>query len=200
MMYNKKGFTLVEIAIVIVLIGLFFVITSSMTKDSRTPITKAERLANHIYDITRTTRNNILIGRWTYTGGTLVTVSERTVFISNTWIITRYFHDISNSGTESSLIFPFFDNDKSYRISNIAISSWGIINGVVPLWDNSGMTSASIIMNPSLDNNISIVTVPVASIPNIRTLKITAEYLWFEQSVVIDRVTGAIETRRSNQD
>jgi hypothetical protein len=62
------------------------------------------------------------------------------------------------------------------------------------------MTSASIIMNPSLDNNISIVTVPVASIPNIRTLKITAEYLWFEQSVVIDRVTGAIETRRSNQD
>lgn len=187
-------------AVVILLIGLFFVIISTMTKDTRTYITKAERLANNIYDITRTARNNILIGRWAYSWSALVTVSERTVIISNTGITSRYFNNATSSGTEVSLLFPFFDNDKSYRISNIAVSSWGIINGVVPLWDNSGMTIASIIMNPSLDNNINIVTVPAATISNIRTLKITAEYLWFEQSVVIDRVTGAIEIRRSNQD
>ena len=199
MFHMKKGFTLLEKMVVITLIGLFFVITSSLTKDTRSYQTNAERLANTVYDAIRGARNNILIGRWTLSWTSLITVTERTVMISNTWITTKYFHDITSSGTESTKLFPFFDKDKSYRISNIAISSWGIINGVVPLWDNSGMTLVSIIMNASSDT-ITMTTIPAPSIANIRTLKITAEYLWFEQSVVIDRVTGAIEMRKSTQD
>lgn len=63
MFHMKKGFTLLEMMVVITLIGLFFVITSSLTKDTRSYQTNAERLANTVYDAIRGARNNILIGR-----------------------------------------------------------------------------------------------------------------------------------------
>ena len=63
MIYTKKGFTLFEIIIVLVLIGLFFVMTSYMTRDPRINQTRTERLVNTVYDQIRTARNNMIIGR-----------------------------------------------------------------------------------------------------------------------------------------
>jgi prepilin-type N-terminal cleavage/methylation domain-containing protein len=63
MIYNKKGFTLFEMIIVLALIGLFFVMTSYMTRDPRINQTRTERLVNTVYDQIRTARNNMIIGR-----------------------------------------------------------------------------------------------------------------------------------------
>jgi prepilin-type N-terminal cleavage/methylation domain-containing protein len=63
MFYTKKGFTLFEIMIVLALIGLFFVMTSYMTRDPRINQTRTERLVNTVYDQIRTARNNMIIGR-----------------------------------------------------------------------------------------------------------------------------------------
>jgi prepilin-type N-terminal cleavage/methylation domain-containing protein len=63
MIHSKKGFTLFELMIVLALIGAFFAITMSMNKDARTYQLSAERLANAIYDIVRTARSNMMIGR-----------------------------------------------------------------------------------------------------------------------------------------
>lgn len=63
MIHTKKGFTLIEMMIVLALIGLFFTMMSYMTRDVRTYQTSADRLANSIYDTIRTARNNMIIGR-----------------------------------------------------------------------------------------------------------------------------------------
>lgn len=63
MIHTKKGFTLFELMIVIALIGIFFMMTSYMSQDVRIYQTKAERLSNVIYDVIRTARNNMIIGR-----------------------------------------------------------------------------------------------------------------------------------------
>ena len=63
MIHNNKGFTLLEMMIVLALIGLFFVMTSYMTSDPRINQTRTERLANTVYDQMRTARNNMIIGR-----------------------------------------------------------------------------------------------------------------------------------------
>jgi prepilin-type N-terminal cleavage/methylation domain-containing protein len=59
----KKGFTLVELLVVIALIGLSLVATTYLSKDSRIYQVNAERLANNIYDTMRQARNNMIIGR-----------------------------------------------------------------------------------------------------------------------------------------
>ncbi len=63
MFHSKKGFTLFEMMIVLALIGLFFVMTSYMTRDVRINQTRAEKLANAVYDQIRSARNNMIIGR-----------------------------------------------------------------------------------------------------------------------------------------
>ncbi len=63
MLHNKKGFTLLEMTVVLALIGLFFVMTSYMTRDPRINQTRTERLTNTVYDQIRTARNNMIIGR-----------------------------------------------------------------------------------------------------------------------------------------
>lgn len=198
---KKTGFTLIELLVVIALIWLMYVVTSSFTKDSRIYQTNAERLANGIYDAVRLARNNMIIGRWVFTGGTLVVANQRTIAISNQWLRVIYQDVNSNTGTEASLLRPFFEGDNVYQIINIAVSSGWVNTGVVPVWDQTGVTSANVIMNPNSDITIDAIKwwtpIPASS---IRTIKITSGYMWMEQSVVIDRVTGTIEVKKSTED
>ena len=199
MIHTKKGFTLFELMIVIALIGGFFVMTSYMTQDVRIYQNKAERLANGIYDTIRTARNNMIIGRWVFSWATMVVTTQRAITITNTGIITSYTYNTTSTGTEVSLVVPFFDNDLKYAITEIAVSSGGISAGVVPSWDQTGATSVTITISPNSDIAISVSPVPSPAV-TIRTLKVTAGYAGFEQSVIIDRVTGTVETRKSSQD
>jgi type II secretory pathway pseudopilin PulG len=105
---KKTGFTLIEILVVIALIWLMYAATSSFTKDSRIYQTNAERLANGVYDAVRLARNNMIIGRGVFTGGTLLVVNQRTIALSNQWLRVIYQDVNNNTGTEVSLLRPFF--------------------------------------------------------------------------------------------
>lgn len=182
--------------VVIALIGLFLAMTSYMTQDVRIYQTRAERLANSIYDTVRTARNNMIIGRWVFSWGTLVVTTQRTLDITSTGILTNYTYNTTSTGTESRLVSPFFDNDPLYKITNIAASSGAIVAWALN-WDSSGtITRASVTIAPNSD--ITISTIPAS--PSIRMLKITAGYGNFEQSVIIDRVSGTVEIRKAIED
>ena len=112
-----------------------------------------------------------------------------------TGVLTNYTYNITSTGTETRFVTPFFDSDPLYKITNIAVSSGAITPGALS-WDISGATSASIVFNPNSD--ITISSNPSSS--PIRTLKITVGYGSFEQSVIIDRVTGSVEIRKAIED
>jgi Tfp pilus assembly protein FimT len=54
---------MIEMMVVVVIMGLFFVVISQFTQNSNIQQTNVDRLANHIYDSIRGARNNMLIGR-----------------------------------------------------------------------------------------------------------------------------------------
>ena len=198
MIHNKKGFTLLEMMIVLALIGLFFVMTSYMTSDPRINQTRTERLANTVYDQMRTARNNMIIGRWVLSGTTLVVTTQRNITITNTGIVTSYTYNSTSTGTETRLVTPFFDSDPLYKITNIAISSGALVPWALN-WDLTGsiLTGATITIKPNSD--IDIVSTPTSPSP-IRLLKVTLGYGNFEQSVIIDRVSGIVEIRKAIED
>lgn len=196
-MHTKKGFTLFELMIVIALIGLFLAMTSYMTQDVRIYQTKTERLVNSIYNTVRTARNNMIIGRWVFSGSSLVVTTLRTLEITATGILTNYTYNTTSTGTEARLVTPFFDSDPLYKITNIAASSGALVPWALS-WDSSGtITRATMTISPNSD--IAISTIP-ASPATIRMLKITAGYGNFEQSVIIDRVSGTVEIRKAIED
>ncbi len=186
--------------IVMALMGLFFAATSYLSRDPRIYQSNAERLANSIYDTIRNARNNMIIGRGVLSGSTMVVTNERTITVSSTGITSSYLYGMSGTGTEESFPSPFYDNDAQYIISDIAVSSGGMLNGLVPSWDHTGATIASIIVKPNSDITITAIKGGTPIVSTIRTLKLTASYAGFEQSVVIDRVTGTIEIKKSSED
>ena len=184
--------------IVLALIGLTIVATSYMTRDVRIDQTRAERLANTIYDTIRTARNNMTIGRWVSSGSSLVVTNQREVRITPTKIQTLYNYNFSSTGSENILVSPFFDGDRLYTIKNIAVSSGAIApDGSLPVWGGSWLTDARIIFDARWD--ITITSIPSIA-DTVRLLKITSSYNGFEQSVIFDRVSGVAEIRSSSQD
>jgi prepilin-type N-terminal cleavage/methylation domain-containing protein len=196
MIYTKKGFTLFEIMIVLALIGLFFVMTSYMTRDPRINQTHTERFVNTVYDQIRTARNNMIIGRWVASGAILVVTTQRSIDITSTGVVTNYIYNTTSTGTETRLVTPFFDSDPLYKITNIAVSSGVIVPGALN-WDVSGATNAAITISSNSD--VSLSSIPASPYP-IRLLKVTLGYGDFEQSVIIDRVSGIVEIRKAIED
>ena len=182
--------------IVLALIGLFFVMTSYMTSDPRINQTRTERLANTVYDQMRTARNNMIIGRWVLSGSTtLVVTTQRDVTITSTGVVTTYTYNGSSTGTETRLVTPFFDNDPLYKIRNISVSSGALVPWALN-WDLTNVTNAVITIKPNSD--IAISSTPAFT--PIRMLKVTLWYGDFEQSVIIDRVSGIVEIRKAIED
>ncbi len=181
--------------IVISLIGLFFVATSYLNRDARIYQFRAERLADYIYDTIRTSRNNMVIWRGVLSGWTdRIIATQRDILITSTGITTIYHTGSNGTGLETELPQSFFDSDNLYIVSDISVSSWWMNNGIIPTWDLTGATMATISM---FSTGMQIATVPVAVSP--RTLMITAWYAGFKRSVLVDRVTGTIETKVSGE-
>lgn len=184
MLFFRKWFTLFEIIIVLALTGLFITAASYLNRDTRTYQTNAERLANYVDTSLRTAKSNMTLGRWVMSGSTLVATDKRTISIRWTGITTIY--GTTNTGTESSLTWPFYDSDTAYQITDMSVSSGILMNGQMPIWDQTGVTMADITILPNWDFQIfsSSVATP------IRILRITAGYAGFERSVMIDTVMG----------
>lgn len=198
MFHSKKGFTLFEMMIVLALIGLFFVMTSYMTRDVRINQTRAEKLANAVYDQIRSARNNMIIGRWVLSGGTtLVVTTQRNIDITATGVVTSYTYNSTSTGTETRLVTPFFDSDPLYKITDIAVSSGALVAWALN-WDLTGSTITGATIAISQNSDITISSLPASS--SIRLLKITLGYGGFEQSVIIDRVSGIVEIRKAIED
>ena len=204
MKFSTKAFTLIEILAVIAIMWIMAVAISYFANDTRASQLNAERLASKIYDTVRLARNNMIIGRGVFTGGALVVTNQRNLIVSSTGILITYWYG-TNTGVELTMPAPFINNDTNFVISDISVSSGGISGGVVPEWDYTGATNATITLNPSSDivisANSNLGTPIVYTAPaSIRTLKITAGYKWFEESVVIDRVNGTVEIKKSTED
>ena len=75
---------------------------------------------------------------------------------SSTGITVVYQYGVSGTGTEISFPKPFYDKNPNFKITNIAISSGGMLPNGTYLWDYStGVTSAKITFNPNSDIVIS---------------------------------------------
>ncbi len=72
---SKKGFSLVELMIVIGIIGIFFVAIQQLTQNTNLDQERTVRFAELIHDTIRDTRNDMVIGRGVLTGET---TSEQT--------------------------------------------------------------------------------------------------------------------------
>lgn len=195
MINNKKGYSLVELMIVVALIGLFFAATSYMNRDVRIYQNKAERFAGYIYDQVRIARNNMVIWRWVLSGATdRVVTTLRKVSVSSTGITTTYEHP-TGSGLEAQILPPFFESDPLYVIADIAVSSGGMSNtGYIPTWDQTGSTYGEItLFSTGMQLFASGATNPV------RTMMITTWYAGFKRSVIVDRVTGTVEMKVSGE-
>ncbi len=190
----KKGFTLFEMMIALALIGLFIVAASYMNRDTRIDQTRAERLSNIVYDQIRTARNNMIIGKWVFSGATtsLIIADERVVTVSSTGVSTNYAYGTAYTGTETRLVAPFFDSDPKYQISDIAISS-----GSLDTPDMTGVTMAMITYRANGDIIIAASKNWVSVLSSsIRSLRIQTGYGNFSRYVTVDRVSGITEILR----
>ncbi len=181
--------------IVIAILWLFFVAVSYMNRDVRIDQTRAERLANTLYDQIRSARNNMIIGKWVASGATssLIIADERSVIVSATGITTSYAYGSAYTGVESRLSVPFFDNDPKYQISDISVSSGSITPGVSATLDMTGITMATIVYWANWDIIIAASKAWVVVSTPIRTLRIQTGYGNFSRYVTVDRVTGITE-------
>jgi hypothetical protein len=98
-------------------------------------------------------------------------------------------------------VSPFFDGDVDYKISNIAVSSGAVLDGVSPTWDQNNIQSIRLQIFP----NMNIVTTATGSagtpiVTPIRTIKVTTSYATFEKSVILDPVIGIIDMQSPGQD
>ncbi len=200
MTYIKKGFTLLEIVIVIALIGLFIVAISYNNQDIRIDQKNTERLANRIYDIIRDTRNNMIIWRWVLSGSSLVVASQRDITISSTGLVVWYQYGNSNSGIELSFLNPFFDSDSRYQIIDISVSSGWTFPDNMYSWDLTWATSANINLNLNSETIITAIKWWVSVPWLIRSVKITSWFWSSEKSVIMDRIKGTVEIRNSSED
>jgi hypothetical protein len=129
-------------------------------------------------------------------GAILVVTTQRSIDITSTGVVTNYIYNTTSTGTETRLVTPFFDSDPLYKITNIAVSSGVIVPGALN-WDVSGATNAAITISSNSD--VSLSSIPASPYP-IRLLKVTLGYGDFEQSVIIDRVSGIVEIRKAIED
>ena len=115
----------------------------------------------------------MVIGRGVYSGSSLYPTTERTIHIDGGTITTTYAAN-TNTGTEASVSYPFFDNDGQYKIVDISVSSGILSNNQVITWDHTGITAADITVDPTGSMRIAARIGMSNILTPINTVRITA--------------------------
>ena len=203
---TSRGFTLVEIMIVIAVLGLLFLAMSHFNVSASVNQQRAEYMTNVIHDMIRDARQDTLLGKNT-TPGTVAT--ERTVVISKNAIKRSIKAENGNTTTEGqSFEPPFFDGDNNYKIDTIRVST-GVLshNYEAPLYEGDTWIDAdelSLIFKPGSTLSSGLAKKNGNSVVGnnevLRSYIITVDYKGFKQYIYGDMLNGDISMKNQDSD
>ena len=174
----QKGFTLVEIMLVIVLLGIiFYSMTSFWSPQWKENSIKVERLANNISDVLHMGLMNIAI--WKVENGVTLTGARIRVAIG-TWDsltgMVRYQY-----GNNPFQAITLFDEDSHYQVERIWWNGWVLTpTGTTDKLDINLAQTERTFSWVNMDNTATEVNIRVRYMEKIKT-------------VTFDRRTGRIE-------
>lgn len=181
--FYKRGFTLIEIMVVIAIVAFLFALMSQVNFRAQENITKAERMANKLQNILHTSAVAVMMGRMDQNK---IAATGATIRIStSTWVSWNY-----TSSLNWSFVPPFFDSDNTYQIYSIKWCKWTsswvtnlfVINMTAEWASFSGSTTSA---DPW-----------ITSIADTNILEIQLRYVDMIKKVIYDKRTGKIEVRR----
>ena len=203
---TSRGFTLVEIMIVIAVLGLLFLAMSHFNVSASVNQQRAEYMTNVIHDMIRDARQDTLRGKNT-TPGTVAT--ERTVVISKNAIKRSIKAENGNTTTEGqSFEPPFFDGDNNYKIDTIRVST-GVLshNYEAPLYEGDTWIDAdelSLIFKPGSTLSSGLAKKNGNSVVGnnevLRSYIITVDYKGFKRYIYGDMLNGDISMKNQDSD
>lgn len=173
---QKKGFTLLEMMVVITLLGLLFYATTLFENNKQTEREKADRLVSLLADTLQADNMNLFLWRMPARDG--LTVDRISTTINKYTGLHKSYY---NSGVvlyTGSLFAPFYDQDPQYQIYDIVWTGASVWNG-----------SGNIITIEMTSDGISFsgwsITTPI--------LEIVTGYASYRNTISIDRRVGKIE-------
>lgn len=182
---HLKGFTLVELMIVIAILGILFVSMQQFNASPSIYQEKANRLANHIHDIIRDTKYQMIL--WATEDGGKIPVQKEVIISKDNQNITikTYFND--NTSEEIYSWSIQFDSDLNYKIEKInpITSSWWTIL--------TGESQICINFTRDIKKNQSKSCGTITYDPS--NYEVIVDYKWFKRYVIIDSLTNNVEVQ-----
>lgn len=185
--FSQRGFTMVEIMVVIAIISSLFAMMSQIDFRPQQNLTNAERIANKIQSIFHTSNVSVMMGRMDQ-NSVAATGATIELFASWAWHRVDWVLTDTLSGTFQA---PFFDGDTKYEIQTIKGCEGGTTN--------SGYTN-SVIVDISRDGTVFTGTTDQPLFAQANILEIQVRYINMSKKIIFDRRTGRIEIRRQWED
>ena len=201
---TSRGFTLVEIMIVIAVLGLLFLAMSHFNVSASVNQQRAEYMTNVIHDMIRDARQDTFLGKMP-SAGTIAT--ERTVYIGKD-SFKRTIKTADGTITTEGQSFepPFFDGDNNYKVDTIRVST-GVLshNYEAPLYEGDVWLDADeigLIFKPGSTLSSGLAKKNGNSVVGnnevLRSYAITVDYKGFKRYIYGDMLNGDIFMK--NQD
>lgn len=179
---SKYGFTIVEIMLVIVIIGIFVSATSVFNWTPQTNIEKTNRIKYKISDMLRDEALKMSIGRMPIGNG--VVSAKTTITIDPVlWILTTYANTGGIIFYTGIFIPPYYDGDRGYTITGVTWWTWATST------TSTRNGSGQIIITPA---GITFTGTNITS-QNI-IVQISVSYGHSVRRITFDRRTGKIIT------